>query len=212
MATTEHGEERTGVDAVGSWTAPDPDTQDMRDRILNAASRLFYANGIRATGISEIVKLAGITKVTLYRHFASKDLLVLAYLDRRSSFERGYVRDAMALARENPGAAARAIASTIGIESCSPGFRGCPFINAAAEFGDPANIIRQNVDEHRRWFKEAIEDLLRNVGRTDVEATAAELVMLRDGAMISGYLGDSEEVAAALYRAGSAIVAAHGRD
>ncbi|WP_229732908.1 TetR/AcrR family transcriptional regulator [Conyzicola nivalis] len=199
------------ADIVSLWTSPDPDTSVVRDRILNAASRLFYANGIRATGIAEVVHLAEVTKVTLYRHFASKDALVLAYLARRSAFEHEYMDEAMRIAKADPASASEAIASTIGVESCSPGFRGCPFINAAAEFGDPESEIRQYVDAHRAWFKTVVEDLLQSTGIVDVSEAATDLVMLRDGAMISGYLGDPDVVAASLLRAGTAVVAAHSR-
>ena len=100
----------------------------------------------------------------------------------------------------------RIIAESIGAESCSPGFRGCPFINAAAEYPDPQHPVRQVVDAHRRWFKHTIEELLEEINISNGGEVADELVMLRDGAMVSGYLSDPRIVANALYNAGRAII------
>jgi hypothetical protein len=96
---------------------------------------------------------------------------------------------------------------SIGAESCSPGFRGCPFINAAAEYADPEHPVRRVVDAHRRWFKQLIQDLLDEMNVPDPARVADQLVMLRDGAMVSGYLSDSSIVADALCSAGRAIIA-----
>jgi AcrR family transcriptional regulator len=161
----------------------------MRERILTAATELFYANGIRATSADRIIEAVGITKVTFYRHFRTKDDLVVAYLEQRAAWERGAVDQARTSADDARGVL-HLIAQGIGGESCRPGFRGCPFINAAAEYADAEHPIRLVVDSHRRWFHEAM--------------AADELVMLRDGAMVSGYLSDPERVAATLdagYRA-----------
>ena len=100
----------------------------------------------------------------------------------------------------------RIVAEAIGAESCSPGFRGCPFINAAAEYADPEHPVRRAVDAHRRWFRQAIQDLLDEINIPDSARTADQLVMLRDGAMVSGYLSDPSVVADALYQAGRAII------
>lgn len=176
-----------------------------RERILDAAAELFYAHGIRAVSADRITALAGITKVTFYRHFPTKDDLIVAYLERRAAWERDAVAQARAAAAQ-PGDAFRMIAEGIGQESCSPGFRGCPFINAAAEYADADHPVRLVVDAHRHWFKQAIVELLDELDVRDSPRVADQLVMLRDGAMVSGYLSDPEMVAAALYAAGRAII------
>ena len=98
------------------------------------------------------------------------------------------------------------VAEGIGAESCSPGFRGCPFINAAAEYADADHPVRQVVDTHRRWFKSAVEQMLQEIGVTDVSSVADQLLMLRDGAMVGGYLGDPQTIARSLYNAGRAVI------
>ena len=105
----------------------------------------------------------------------------------------------------------RIIAEAIGAESCSPGFRGCPFINAAAEYADPEHAVRRVVDAHRRWFRHTVQDLLDEISVPDSARVADQLVMLRDGAMVSGYLSDPSTVADALYNAGRAVMAFHPR-
>jgi AcrR family transcriptional regulator len=180
-----------------------------RERILDVATQLFYANGLRAVSADRIVAQVGVTKVTFYRHFPTKEDLIVAYLERRAQWERDAVGSARAAATGKPEEALRMIVDGIGQESCSPGFRGCPFINAAAEYADPDHPIRHVVASHRLWFKGAIEEFLVELGVDDTSRVADQLVLLRDGAMISGYLGDPQIVADALYNAGRAVIQQH---
>jgi AcrR family transcriptional regulator len=180
----------------------------MRERIVAAATELFYAQGIRAVSAEKIIAQVGITKVTFYRHFPTKDDLIVAYLERRAAWEREAIAGARQAASDVP-EVFRIVAEAIGAESCRPGFRGCPFINAAAEYADPDHPVRRAVDAHRRWFRQAIVDLLDEIGVPDSARAADELVMLRDGAMVSGYLSDPAIVAGALYNAGRAVIAYH---
>jgi AcrR family transcriptional regulator len=158
----------------------------------------------------KIIAQVGITKVTFYRHFPTKDDLIVAYLERRAAWEREAIAGARQAASDVP-EVFRIVAEAIGAESCRPGFRGCPFINAAAEYADPDHPVRRAVDAHRRWFRQAIVDLLDEIGVPDSARAADELVMLRDGAMVSGYLSDPAIVAGALYNAGRAVIAYHSR-
>jgi AcrR family transcriptional regulator len=178
----------------------------MRERIVEAATELFYAQGLRAVSAEKIIAQVGITKVTFYRHFPTKDDLIVAYLERRAKWERDAVAHVRQTSKDIPDAF-RIIAEAIGAESCSPGFRGCPFINAAAEYADPEHPVRRVVDAHRRWFKQAIEDLLDEINVPESGRVADQLVMLRDGAMVSGYLSDPSVVASSLYNAARAVIA-----
>jgi AcrR family transcriptional regulator len=178
----------------------------IRERIVEAATALFYAQGLRAVSADKIIAQVGITKVTFYRHFPTKDDLIVAYLERRAKWERDAIAHAQQSADDVPDVF-RIIAQAIGAESCSPGFRGCPFINAAAEYADPEHPVRRVVDAHRRWFKQTIQDLLDEISIPDSARVADQLVMLRDGAMVSGYLSDPSTVADALYNAGRAVIA-----
>lgn len=178
----------------------------MRERIVEAATELFYAQGLRAVSAEKVIAQVGITKVTFYRYFPTKDDLIVAYLERRAKWERDAIAHVRQAADDVPDAF-RIIAEAIGAESCRPGFRGCPFINAAAEYADPGHPVRRVVDAHRRWFKQAIEDLLDEINVPNSAQAADQLVMLRDGAMVSGYLSDPSTVADALSNACRAVIA-----
>jgi AcrR family transcriptional regulator len=182
----------------------------MRERIIEAATLLFYAQGIRAVSAEKIIAQVGITKVTFYRHFPAKDDLVVAYLQRRAQWERDAVDGARLAAAGDVREVFRMVAEGIGAESCSPGFRGCPFINAAAEYADPEHPVRKVVDAHRRWFKTATEEMLQQLEVVDVSAVADQLLMLRDGAMVGGYLGDPQTIGRSLYNAGRAVIEFRG--
>jgi AcrR family transcriptional regulator len=180
-----------------------------RQRILDGASALFYAHGIRRTSADRIIEQVGTTKVTFYRHFRTKDDLVVAYLERSAAQERAGLDQA----REGRDAldALREIATGIGRYSCMPGFRGCAFINAAAEIPDGDHPVRVVVDAHRRWTRDLFTDLAAEAGVADPQAVGGQLMMLRDGAMVGGYLGEPETIGTALAAACAALIEA-GRD
>lgn len=175
---------------------------DTRARILAAAGELFYANGIRATSADRIIEQVGITKVTFYRHFPTKGQLVVAYLEEQAAAERGRMQSTRRVG--DPVGSLQELAAGIGAASCRPGFRGCAFINAAAEFSDADDPVRLTVDAHRRWTLDHFAGIAADAGAEDVPAVARQLMLLRDGAMVNGYLGDAAAVADAL---GGAFVA-----
>jgi AcrR family transcriptional regulator len=180
-----------------------------RARILDAATELIYTNGIRGTSADRIIEQSGITKGTFYRHFRTKTDLVVAYLERQAEAERGAIESARG--HDGPVHALENIAAVIGTFSCTPGFRGCPFLNAAAETPDPADPVRVAVDAHRRWMRGVFASIATDAGVSDADTTAAQLLMLRDGAMINGYLSDPEKIAETLRLACLAVIET-GRD
>jgi AcrR family transcriptional regulator len=179
-----------------------------RARILDAANAHFYAQGIRATSADRIIEDVGITKVTFYRHFRTKSDLVVAYLEQQAAGERAWIEGRVHA--DDPIGSMQALATDIGSASCQPGFRGCAFINAAAEFPDPTDPVRVVVDAHRSWMLDVFADVARQAGAADVDAVARQLLVLRDGAMVNGYLGESGELAETLSNAFTAILAASG--
>lgn len=193
----------SGVSAAGA--AGSDGNRSTRDRILDAATELFYAQGIRAISADKIIERAGITKVTFYRHFRTKDALVVAYLERQAAWERGVLHELRASADDDADALRR-FAAAAGAEACRPGFRGCAFINAAAEYADPDGPVRRVVGEHRTWYREMFAGILGGLGVADPAQAADEVMMLRDGAMVSGSLDDPSRVGAALERAMFAVV------
>ncbi|RMB87641.1 TetR/AcrR family transcriptional regulator [Streptomyces shenzhenensis] len=183
----------------------------VRERLLETASELFYAHGLRAVSADKIIERVGTTKVTFYRHFRTKDDLVVAYLEQRAALERRGVGEAIARADGDIDTALRLISEEIGAMACGPGFRGCPFINAAAEYPDPDSPVRQVVDAHRTWCKKAYEQLVAPLGLPAQATVADDLMVLRDGAMVAGYLGEPA-VAADSFLRGCRAMIRHPRD
>lgn len=177
-----------------------------RQRILDSTSQLFYAQGIRATSADKIIEDVGITKVTFYRHFRSKNDLVVAYL--RSQVEQESAWFSSMRISKDPVGSLQAIAKGIGTASCSPGFRGCAFINAAAEYSDPADPVREVLDAHRAWMLNEFASIATDAGAENPQAVARQFMMLRDGAMVNGYLGDAQELADSLASAFDAVLSA----
>lgn len=186
--------------------APATSGAATRARILAAASELFYAHGIRATSADRVIEQVGITKVTFYRHFRAKSDLVVAYLEQQAAAERTWMQSVRR--KGDPVGTLRTLATDIGAASCRPGFRGCAFINAAAEFSDPDDPARRAVDVHRTWMLDLFAEVAAEAGAEDIDATARQLMILRDGAMVNGYLGDSASVADSLGTAFTSILAA----
>ncbi|GGM14301.1 TetR/AcrR family transcriptional regulator [Promicromonospora citrea] len=191
--------ERPPADADGTAK------RSVRDRILDAASELFYARGIHATSADKIIELSGVTKVTFYRYFRTKDVLVVAYLERQAAWERGAL-DGLRRSSGDDAQALRRFAAAIGAESCKPGFRGCAFINAAAEYPDPEGPVRKVVAQHRGWYRATFAGMLGRIGVNDPARAADEVMMLRDGAMVAGSLDEPSRVGGALERAIFAVI------
>ncbi|MET8709184.1 TetR/AcrR family transcriptional regulator [Streptomyces californicus] len=168
-------------------------TSEARARLLATATRVFYAEGIHSVGVDRIIAEAQVTRATLYRHFSGKEQLVLAYLDQADQGIRAQVEAARAGAE--PGAdQVRAVARAVAHGIRSPGFRGCAFLNAVAEYPDPAHPIHQAVLTHRQWFLDTVTELLAQAGHVPADAAGRHVVMLRDGAMAAGCLFDPELV------------------
>lgn len=177
----------------------------MRDRLIEAATELFYADGLRAVSVDRVIERAGTTKVTFYRHFKSKDDLVVAHLERRAELERAGIGAAIEHADGDPDRTLELIAGSLGTMSCEPGFRGCPFINAAAEYPDGESAVRQMVDRHRAWCKETFARIIDPLDLPDPAGVAADLMLLRDGAMVAGYLDGEKALAASFLRSCRAV-------
>jgi len=178
-----------------------------RERLLDAAAERFYSQGIRATSADRIIDDVGVTKVTFYRHFRTKNDLVVAYLERQAAAEQAWFLSLVRAA--DPRASLHELALGIGGASCRPGFRGCAFINAAAEYPEADDPVRTVVDAHRAWMRGYFADLAAEAGCAAPATVADQLMLLRDGAMVNGYLADPETVAEALDAAFAAVISGH---
>ena len=159
-----------------------------RERIVRAAGDLFYAEGIHAVGVDRVTAAAGVAKATLYQQFRSKDELVAACLQRRAEHWRASVADpVLAL----PGSAARRVAAVferLGEAFATPGYRGCPFINAAAEYPGPDGPVAAAIAAHRAQVRGLFAELLAGVPAARRAALTDQLVLLYDGTMVGAQL------------------------
>jgi len=174
-----------------SKSAPAPGIgkkSEPRERLLSTAAEIFYTSGIRTTGVERIIGAAAVTKATFYRHFPSKEDLVLAYLRGADASIRQRLQ--MIARNPDPVELLRAVGAGIAEDLCQPGFRGCAFINAGAEYPDPASPVRQLVQEHRAWFHQYLTDALAKAGHRRPVSAADHFALMRDGAMVQGYLSD----------------------
>lgn len=163
---------------------------EARSRLLTTAGRMFYAEGIHSVGVDRIVKEAQVTRATFYRHFPSKESLVVACLSEADRAIRG--RADAAVAAGLPAAdTVRALGAAIAEDIRSPGFRGCAFLNAVAEFPDPGHPVHLAVLAHRQWLLDTVTGLLAEIREQPAERAARHFVMMRDGAMAAGCLFDS---------------------
>ncbi|MEV6424756.1 TetR/AcrR family transcriptional regulator [Streptomyces sp. NPDC051662] len=160
-----------------------------RERLLRTAGQLFYAEGIHTVGVDRLVAEAKVTNATFYRHFRSKDDLALAYIGSVDQAIRSQIGSLMATDAPTD-AILRGIGTSLVEQIRSPGYRGCAFLNAAAEFPDPGNPVHRAVVQHREWFLRTVTALFATITAEQAEHAGRHFVMLRDGAMSAGYLGD----------------------
>ncbi|MEV0949043.1 TetR/AcrR family transcriptional regulator [Promicromonospora sp. NPDC050249] len=164
-----------------------------RERLLTVACDLFYREGIARVGVDRILAEAGTTRSTLYRHFPGKEALVAAYLEREDAMLDETFAGAEAVA-SSPEHLLELAVQGMAEDAFRHHTRGCPFINASAEYPDVASRVRRIVSEHRHRFRERLERYLRAAGRPDPAERAGELVMLRDAVLVGSYLDDEMTV------------------
>ena len=167
-----------------------------RDRLVETASRLFYSEGIHSVGVDRLVREAGVTLATFYRHFPTKEALVETYLRATDQRLRGNVETA--LKDRDPRQALEALLELFGQRTSAPDFRGCQFINAAAEYPDSSHPVHVAVDDHRTWFRGVATEIARELGHTDPDEAGQYLVVLHDGALVASELDDQKVVLAAV--------------
>lgn len=159
-------------------------TRNLQQHILDTASALFYSQGIKATGVDAIVKAAGTTKMSLYKYFPSKDDLVLAHLKKSREAMQTRIREGIAAQAATPKAKLLAIFDVFEQLMGTPEFRGCPFINASAEFATENNPIQRASAEFYAVFRIMLAELAREAGIANAEQLAGQLVLLIAGAVV----------------------------
>lgn len=169
--------------------APLPEVHDLpaRERLLYTAHRLFYREGIRATGIDKVIAESGVTKVTFYRHFPSKNDLVCAYLEMRHALWMAWFADALAR-HGKAGTGLVALAPALGEWFTREDFRGCAFINSVSELGDTVPEVNAIARRHKQDMTDLLAMLLPPSATQAQDAQALALVV--EGAIVRVQLGE----------------------
>ncbi|MBV8047212.1 MAG: TetR/AcrR family transcriptional regulator [Paludibacterium sp.] len=166
---------------MNTTSSPSQAALPARQRILLTAHALFYRDGIRATGIDRVIAESGVTKVTFYRHFPSKNDLIRAYLEYRHAHWIAWFQDAL----RRHGAETHGLATLVPVLSewfNDGGYRGCAFINAVVELGGAQPDILAVAERHKHDMAVAIETLLPQGARR--AGVSQAVAMAVDGAIV----------------------------
>ncbi|VWC40786.1 TetR family transcriptional regulator [Burkholderia aenigmatica] len=167
-------------------TGSSANAPDTRERILQTASELFYREGTRAVGVDLIVAQAGVAKTSLYRHFATKDDLIEAFLLREDADFWAHWDAVAAQYRRTPREELDAQLQWLGERIARPGYRGCPQINIAAEYADGNHPARKVAVAHKQELRRRLTELAGAIGVGEPETFALRLATVIDGALSSG--------------------------
>jgi len=172
-------------------SATDERAISSRERILATAYELFSRHGTRAVGVDRIVAESGIAKATLYRNFASKDALILAFLERRAErWTRSWLQAEIEQRATTPAARLLAVFDVFGEWFASEGFEGCSFINVMLETVDLEHPVRQASVEQLAAIRVIVADLARQTGVADPDDFARKWHILMKGSIVAAAEGD----------------------
>ena len=157
-----------------------------RDRILDVASRLFLEHGVHPVGLQQIIDECGCGKNLLYRQFASKDELVVAYLRRCRQEWETIIGEAIQRAGDDPARQLVGVVHAVAGQVCDPGYRGCPFLNTHAEFRDPAHPAHQVSTEHFDALREQLREIAGRAGLHDAHGVAERILLIVYGLYSTG--------------------------
>ncbi|TFD93357.1 TetR/AcrR family transcriptional regulator [Cryobacterium lactosi] len=183
------------------------------ERLLAAASDLFYRDGIHAVGVDTIAAAAGVTKKTLYDRFGSKEALAVAYLRGRDARWREYLEQELAQA---PAGSVERILAVFDISArwaLTNSDKGCSAINARAEMDDATHPVAVEAIRQKKWMRDVFAGLCREAGLADADRVADILMLLYEGGLVTVGMGTFADPFAAGREAAAAILgAARGSD
>ncbi|WP_266183670.1 TetR/AcrR family transcriptional regulator [Dyella humicola] len=198
----------TTLPSVKNPKAPGVDSSDVRERILECASTLFYRQGVRAVGVDLVVEQAGVAKTSLYRHFRTKDDLVVAFLQREDVDFWATWDDVAAKYATDPAGELAAHMRWIGERLSRSNYRGCPQINVAAEFPEQDHPARQVARAHMQGLRSRLDAIARRLDVAHPDVLAAQLALLVNGAFVSSDLLVSDDATRVLQTSARALVEA----
>jgi AcrR family transcriptional regulator len=181
-----------------------------RRQLLKTTATLLAANGVNATGVDAIATCAGVTKRTLYQHFPGKDALVAEALADRSAAWHAGLEAAIRDLADDPAGQLLAMFEVIGKRAAEPGFRGCEFVNAAADLPDRRHPARAVASHHKRALLDLIAQRVVQLGVADPDQLARQLKLLLEGAVTTALVDPGPEPARDARDAAAILLAAQG--
>ena len=170
-----------------------PTAGDARQRLLTAAYELFSRQGVQAVGVDAIIERSGVARQTMYRHFGSKQELVLAFLARREEmWTYGWLAAEVRRRTDDPRERLLTIFDVFDEWFRSPNFEGCSFINVMLEHPDPQHPLHRAAAEHLGHIREFLADLATDAGIADPESFARQWHILMKGSIVAAGEGDQE--------------------
>jgi len=196
-------------------SSPEPresaETPDVRQRILDTASALFYHRGVRAVGVDLVVADSGVAKTSLYRHFRTKDDLIVAFLEREDMEFWAQWDEVSARHAGDPAGEIEAHMRWIGKRLARANYRGCPQINVAAEFAEADHPAREVARRHMQAMRKRLAELARGLGAARPNDLAAQLGVLVNGAFVSASMLTPDEATRVLVASARALLASASR-
>jgi AcrR family transcriptional regulator len=183
------------------------ETPDVRQRILDTASTLFYERGVRAVGVDLVVSESGVAKTSLYRHFRTKDDLIVAFLEREDVEFWAQWDEVAARHAGEPADEIEAHMRWIGKRLGRANYRGCPQINVAAEFAEADHPARAVAKRHMQAMRKRLAELARQLGAARPNDLAAQLGLLVNGAFVSASMLAPDEATRVLLASARALLA-----
>lgn len=166
-----------------------------REELVQKALKVFYRNGFHATGMDMLVAETGVSKTSMYKHFRTKEDLILGVLRLRDEQFRNRLFRRMEELGAKPGERLLAMFDALGEWFAEPDFRGCMFIKASAEYQEAGHPIHAQSAEHKRLLFNHVRDLAEAAGAADPDALARQLLLLKEGAIVTAHLGHTEDPA-----------------
>jgi AcrR family transcriptional regulator len=182
---------------------------NLRERILDVATDLFYRHGVRNVGIDRIISESGIARMTLYNHFRSKDLLIEEYLRRASTRWMKWYAGKIERASADPRERVLAAFSVLDGWFRSRDFRGCSVTNAMVELADDTHPAAAVKGEYHHALRRVFGGLARDAGVADPDELVEEMIVVLRGAMTSALVEGPQGVAARARRTVEHLLAAH---
>jgi AcrR family transcriptional regulator len=173
---------------------------------MATAWRLFYRDGFRAVGIDTILAEAGVAKMTLYNHFASKEELIIALLQKRDAEFRASIAAKVGTAGRSPTRLLLAVFDWLEEWFGGDDFKGCAFIRALSEYPEPDHPVHKTAWRHKESVRAMLVELCAAAGAKDAAALAETLSLLIDGAIVAAHATKSTAPAAAARRTAAALL------